>query len=328
MKHLSFNLISIYSLNIAHKFYLKYNLNLDELYHTCNISYQDLQDEHNQITVETFIKSIQLIKNHTLEDIDLAQELEKHLCFSDFGSFGFTLLAAPRLADGLDLLIQGFSIMEPNFEFKKTEKDNFNFELSIENPGSFKEFNEDILDLSILMLKKYVRCFFTNISEKEFNEKHIKHYQTNNNIRKITIDKELLSKPSVMSHPTFFKYNKIKILKKSKHYKNIVGCVLNVHKLIRYNLRKGHKPSLNDIAVQLGTSTKTLSRLLKSHDTSFQICLDQVICDEAINLIKAEFNTKEIAYTLGFQSIAGLNYLFIKKYGLTLNQLKGSLSFS
>lgn len=328
MKHLSFNLMSIYSLHIAYKFYLKYDLNLKELYHTCNISYQDLQDEHNQITVETFLKSIQLIKNHMPEDLSLAHELEKHLSFSDFGSFGFALLAAPSLADGLDLLIRGFAVMEPNFEFKCTDVDKQFIQFSVENLGSFKEFNEDILDLSILMLKKYIRCFFTNENEKDFNKTYIKDYQADCNNRRIHIDRVLLSKPSIMSHPTFFKNNKYKILKKSKHHKRILGCVLSVNKLIRYNLRKGHKPSLNEVSAQLGTTSKTLSRLLKSHNTSFQICLDQVICDEAINLIKAEFNTKEIAYTLGFQSIAGLNYLFIKKYGLTLNQLKGSLGFS
>ena len=328
MKHLSFNLISTYALKMAHDFYLKNNLNLDELYQTCNFSYKDLRNEHNQITIETLIKSLALIKSYLAPDEKLANILEENLNISDLGGFGFTLLSAPSLIEGLELIKNAFCILEPSFDFKIEKTNSEGIEFIIENPGTFREFNDDILDLSCLMLEKYIRFFKTDFHIIKTEPFIYKINKPNKYSRSIIIEKESLPLPSIMKHPTFFNKNRDKFLKKSNYYKNIKGCVLSVNKLIRNNIYKGKKPSLKDISDQLGTTTKTLSRLLKSHDTSFQNCLDQVICEFAINLIKKGYNTKEIAYTLGFQSIAGLNYLFIKKYDQTLNQLKESLELS
>lgn len=324
MKHLSFSLISIYSLNIAYKFYLEQELDINELYRTCNFKLKDLQDENKEITVETFLNSLRLIQKHLKNEQKLSIVLDKHLSFSDFGGFGFTLLAAPSLKEGLDLVIQGFSIMDPSFEFKRVKINSSSFRFTVENPGNFKEFNDDILDLSLLMLKKYIRCF---IGYKE-NIDIENNLAKNKNSRSIIIENYLLELPSIMSHPAFFNSNKVRIIKKAQQYKKYQGCVLSVNKIIRHHINNGYKPSLTDISQHLGTTNKTLSRLLNSHNTSFQACLDQVLCDLAIKLVEEDYNTKEIAYTLGFQSIAGLNYLFIKKYGLTLNQLKKSLNLS
>ena len=328
MKHLSFNLISTYALKMAHDFYLKNNLNLNELYLACNFSYHDLDNEHNQITIETFLKSLSLIKHHIEVDTKLANVLEENLNLSDLGGFGFTLLSAPSLIEGLELIKNAFCILEPSFEFKLEKTNLKEIYFIIENPGTFKEFNDDILDLSCLMLEKYIRFFEPDFHMIKIDSFIDKINKPNKHSRTVKINNEILPLPSIMSHPAFFSKNRDKFLKKSDYYKNIRGCVLSVNKLIRNNIHKGKKPSLQDISDQLGTTTKTLSRLLKSHNTSFQHCLDQVICEFAINLTKKGYNTKEIAYTLGFQSIAGLNYLFIKKYDLTLNQLKEKLDLS
>lgn len=328
MKHLSFSLVSIYSLNMAYKFYLKNDLDLSELYKTCHFCLEDMQEVNAHITIETLIKSLKLIKSHLKGGVSLSYELEKQLDFSDFGAFGFTLLAAPSLKEGLDLLVYGFSTMDPSFEFKYEKNDSDSIKFTIENPGYFKDFNEDILDLANLMLKKYIKNFTANIDLSKMNNKQINFSYSEKNKRITIINKALLLLPSKMSHIAFFKSNKKKFIKRSNQEKHLKGCVLSVNKIIRNNVKKGYKPCLNDIAGQLGTTPKTLSRLLKAHNTSFQACLDQVVCDLAINLIQEEYNTKEIAYSLGFQSIAGLNYLFIKKYGLTLNQLKESLNLS
>ena len=312
---------------MAYKFYVENELDLNELFSACGCSYEEMQEENAHITIETLLKSLTLIKKHLKPEISLARELESQLNLSDFGAFSFTLLAAPSLKEGLELIINGFNIMDPSFEFNIKHHDSNNIIFSIENPGYFKEFNEEILDLSCLMLFKYVKCFISDKELINFRKLDNNDIIKSRNKREVVISNTLLKLVSVMTHPAFFYSNRNKIIKKSKQYKHLKGCVLSVNKIIRNHVKKGYKPCLNDISKQLGTTSKTLSRLLKAHNTSFQACLDQVICDLAINLIQEEYNTKEIAYSLGFQSIAGLNYLFIKRYGLTLNQLKASSNF-
>lgn len=313
---------------MAYKFYLENELNLNELYNTCHFCLEDMQEVNAHITIETLIKSLNLVKSHLKQGVSLADELEKYLNFSDFGAFGFTLLAAPSLKEGLDLLINGFGVMDPSFEFKYEKINTETIKFTIENPGYFKELNDDILDLASLMLNKYIKCFTRSVELSIVSIQNTDISYSEKNTRYLFINEKTLKLPSIMSHPAFFNTNRKKFIKKSNQDKHLKGCVLSVNKIIRNHVKKGYKPCLNDISRQLGTTNKTLSRLLKAHNTSFQACLDQVICDLAINLIQEEYNIKEIAYSLGFQSIAGLNYLFIKKYGLTLNRLKDSLDLS
>lgn len=326
MKHISLSLISIYSLNIAYKFYCANNLNLNELFENCDFNLDKMKCEGTQIPVKTFLKSVTLIKKNLSDKQSLALILGEYIEISDFGTYGFTLLSAPTLNEGLLFMIEGFAYMDSTFELEWIDDGLYSIQINIKNSGQFEEFNEDILDLALLTLQKYISHFFdysdvSANSHKTFNAKKT-------NIRSLSIHKEQLKLVSKMSHIAFFNDNKKRILKEVSSFKKMNNCVFNVNRIIKNELLRGEKPNLNQISSLLGVTAKTLSRTLKVHNTNFQTCLDQVICDMAIKLLEDKHNTKEIAYLLGFQSIAGLNYLFIKKYGLTLNRLKDSLNLS
>lgn len=328
MKHISFSLISIYSLNIAYKFYKANNHNLNELFNTCHFSLEDMQDEGSQIPVQSFLTSIHLIAKHLEDKQDLVFVLENHLELSDFGTYGFTLLAAPSLSQGLHFMIEGLSYMDSIFEVEWLDKDPETIEILIKNMGQFNELNSVLLDLAALTLHKYISYFVNDLNPNSLIYQKNHFSRDTPYSRGITIDKSILKLSSHLTHLAFFKNNARRILKEVSQFKKTQGCVFNVKRIIRNEIIKGDKPNLSRVSSMLGMTAKTLSRLLKSHNTSFQFCLDQVICDMALKLIEENHNTKEIAYSLGFQSIAGLNYLFIKKYGLTLHQLKTQLNLT
>jgi AraC-like DNA-binding protein len=156
-------------------------------------------------------------------------------------------------------------------------------------------------------------------------------YQLENNLffrenefkeMELVIPKVILQNHSNMKNFSFYNARKKEIINEVKRYNREEGLVEKVEDLIKESLSKKVKPQIKDIADELQVSPKTLSRKLKEYGTNYQACVHNMVYLTALDLIKQGLNTKEIAYSLGFNAISGLDYVFHKKTGMSVMQYK------
>lgn len=81
---------------------------------------------------------------------------------------------------------------------------------------------------------------------------------------------------------------------------------------------KGNLPTIEEVAIQLNMSARTLQLKLKNENKTFRELADEVRRDIAITHLKARaLNISEIAYLLGFSEISSFSSAFKKWTGTT-----------
>ena len=322
MKHIDPDSIGTHSLKIAHNFYEKYSLNLNELYTECDFTLDDFKKHNGSINIDVFLKSMDLVYQNLPLGIKMEDELSDHLKLSDIGFFGFTLMSSPNLEQCLELIINGFAIMNPSFKFQRLDFNNEKVLFVIKNDNFFKHHQETILNLVVLVFLDLLELFVEDFNQlKSSGEIKALPYDKDDE-RIIKFPKRILLNESKMKNVNFFEFQKKQIISEINRYNKEEGFVEKIKGMIKELVSNGVKPKIQMIADKLGVSSKTLSRKLAGYGTSFQVCVDSVIYQSALELIKQGLTTKEIAFSLGFNSIAGLNYVFQKKTGMTIMQYK------
>lgn len=80
----------------------------------------------------------------------------------------------------------------------------------------------------------------------------------------------------------------------------------------------GNYPAMNDVALQLGVSPRTLSRYLKDNDTTFQELVNQVKSQQASNYLQTtNISIEKVAALVGFSDSANFRRAFVAWTGMS-----------
>ena len=164
MKHMSPFYMGVYSLKICHEFYIENNLNLTELYSECNFDLSDFKNPNATIHIDTFIRSLDLMKKNIPIGVTLEEAIFRHLKISDLGNFGFILMSSPTLEDCLDLIVRGFQSVNPSFVFKMMHVNDREFDFIVKNDFYYKHHHESIMNLFVLVFFDLLSFFVDDIS--------------------------------------------------------------------------------------------------------------------------------------------------------------------
>lgn len=320
-KNISNAYLPIYSLNIAHEFYEVNNLPLEDLYKSCGFKFDDLKNEKSIVSVDDFLTSLDLIASHLSDDDKIEDELIKHIEIPDLGILGFTLISAPTLENALELIMNGASIAAPSFSFKRFDLNEKKMIFTMNSNGMFKHYHDNILNFASMLFYKLMAFFVHDFAR--YQAEH-KIFFRENELRErvIAIPINMLKNKSNMKNLSFYHARKKEILNEVKRYNKEEGLVEKVEDLIKEELSLGVKPQVQQISEKMGVSPKTLSRKLQDYGSNYQTCVHNMVYLTALDLIKQGLNTKEIAYSLGFSAISGLDYVFHKKTGMSVMQYK------
>jgi len=308
---------------LAYNFFIQNQLDINILHKACDYNFDEINESETRIPFRTFLNSLRIIKQNININDSFPVELSKNIKLTDLGEFGFILLSAPTLEEGLNFIVENFKCITQTIEFELLEKNKDLLYLNIKCQHHYKELTSEFLEYLYINVKLYLSSFCN--SPIPINKIRIKNNQRKSDNISITISKRKLSRPSPMAQPIFFFSNKDKL---SMYMKNINHCedhILLLQDLIRASFHRGIKPTLSDISDQLGTTTKTIYRNLKSNNTNFQYQLDKITCELIKEEIQNGLELKEIAYALGFKSTEGLNYVFKKLNHVSINQYKNTL---
>ena len=107
-----------------------------------------------------------------------------------------------------------------------------------------------------------------------------------------------------------------------KQYDDIDMYTRKVRAYVIQNLND-ETPKINDVAIDMAISPRSLQNHLKKEKTSFQKILITAKKDFAINYLKSHDHTiSEIAFSIGFSNTSSFSKFFKKETGLSPNQYR------
>lgn len=132
---------------------------------------------------------------------------------------------------------------------------------------------------------------------------------------KVIIPAEYLSRPGVHPNPVM-----LKIL--VKQCDQLLGQ-LQSHQSISAQARTaiaaipGHYPTASSVAQKIGLSPRTLSRRLKEQGTTFQLLVNEVKTQRAVNYLQTtEMSIEQVATLVGFSDSANFRRAFVSWTGM------------
>lgn len=324
-------------LNIVHQFLTEQNQDPDIIWDYCNVTPSCLTDELSVVPLDSFLKSFELIEKYRNTDEPLSHIIQRLFPITYIGRFGYTVLAAPTVEDGLNVFFNYFHHATP-LGACKSVSDNNDLCFKMIDFDIFRQYEQVMIEVGLFVVQNYLLLCNAPIESIQF---HLKNYGSDIHLakwskynicyqqdeNKLVIDKSNLAKHSPLFDVNIYQTN----IKRFQHYEKQLGQLGSISKrvqeLINVTLQLGPKPTLIQIAEQFSCSDRQLSRHLKSENNTFQKILDECIAQRAQILLLSDRPLKCIALELGFSSVAGLNKTFYRYYGISLKDFKGERGF-
>jgi len=330
--------LPIHTLAITYSFYLKNNHDTKQFFESCNITPGDFLNEQHKVPLNSFLISLRLLNKLKPENKSLLEIMNLYLPISGLGRFGFTLISAPTVNCGLEFLVDNSNVVIPTLIMKWIKPQNKNQKIiQLSSLNCHMEFENEILDVMCIKIIDYISLCCNEVqllptvyenmqkSEAIFVDNCVQIKKAGS-LRQILIDLNVLNNNSPMAHSGFFHTNKNEIEVKSLKINSNNWYTTQTTRIINNKICSNIKPKLSSVAEELSVSPKTLSRMLKKEGGSFQLLIDNETCKQAKEYLSTKFTIKEITYLLGFKSIAGLNNVFIRNYGVSMSQYRKELS--
>lgn len=319
------------------KRYLEPDVSVDKLLDGSGINTSQLYaaDTHITLTQKLVIFNNALV--HAKEP-GLGLKVGQQAKFSDFGVLGYAVLSSNTL---LDALVMGFKYLRlagPVLKKKMWVEDNL---------GYFRA--EQLIDLQSLLpfCCEYWFSVIQNLCEEvmqhpfpstvirfpypepEYGDmyKQVFHCEIEFNSERLEwqFDAQSIYEPLPAANPTTLQLclkSCDEILAKVSGSAGLKEKITQI-----FFERLGYYPSIEALSAELGMSSRTLSRHLKSEDTSYQQILDQVRFHLARHyLASTQINIEEISERVGFSDSANFRHAFRKWSGCSPRQYRQAKS--
>lgn len=323
-------------MNIAHQFLIEKNQDPAVLWHHCGVPAECIYDELSLVPLESFLKSIQLIKKYNNNE-PTSLIVRRLFPLTFMGKFGTALLAAPNIEKGLDLIhkyVEHFSPLSIA-KIKDKSKDIF---FQFKGCEIYSEFEQCMTEVFLMKIQDYIllcngsyqgtqlnfKSKKQGIDTQEWINKNVKFNQPQNCL---FINKNILSAPSPTADLNLYNIS-IRRLEAYKNNKSTAPSTCQKVKIvIQSHIASGVKPSLMQLARELHLSERNLSRKLKEEEQTFQKILDECIAKKAQFLLLNNRTVKQVSYDLGFNTVEGLNKTFYRYYGMSPKQYKDEIQY-
>lgn len=303
-------------------------VNVSMLLSKTKISPSTLQKSDDYISANQF--------NILLDNIDDQAQMPglwlfygKHLTLSAHGVLGQTIMNCPDISDVISVLFRYYKIQVPflNLSLESTDSHAIlSLERSNDVAGNVRRGPEILFaslatNLKLLLNQNEIplRYDFT-YSATEYDDVYVKLLGEGIAFDQpkcsIFLPNEVLHIPSVFSNPVMKKMYQRQCEQLLKSLQITDDPVLQVRKHLLST--PGQFPSFDEIANSLQVSVRTLRRRLNEQGVSFQLILDDVRSELALQYLRTtELSVEEIATLTGFSDTSNFRRAFTRWTGRT-----------
>lgn len=271
-------------------------------------------------------KQLFLISNNLMSqypDGDAGLELGHAININHLGMLGYALLSCRNLLEALELGVKYHRIVNPGFTYEILQSEDV---LTIRYTGHIPleplyRMNCDAFATFLSGMARFLTGN-SNLQPKavHFNRpapKYVKRYSEfldcpilfNQPRTEVLISRSILEKPLMMANEATAKMAESQCLDILSRLGTKEGLVSRVRKLLVSI--PGTFPNVNEVASQLATSTRTLSRSLQELGTSYQKILDDVRQELAIEYLQnSNLPIEEIALLIGYNDPSNFRKAF------------------
>ena len=271
-------------------------------------------------------QQIIILTNNALtlsNDPTLGLVLGNRININQFGMLGYAILSCANLRQALNLGLKYHVLIDPAFNFEVCEKEHItSIRLISHIPiESVYHLICDVFLTNFIRMGHFLTGF--NFMPKEINisrpkPEYAEQYQHFFPQCPINWDQprtEIIIDTFVLDTPTTFADEAMATMAESQCADILErmgpreGIVVKVRRILLSN--PGHFPSIETVASQLATSTRTLSRSLQDISTSYQKILDEVRKEMAIEYLKtSNLPIEEVAALVGYNDPSNFRKAF------------------
>lgn len=302
---------------------LKRGISQDSLLENTEIDPAAFTDPKALLTYQQVIILTNNILKLTKEPT-LGLELGSAININQFGMLGYAILSCANMRQALNLGLKYHVLIDPAFNFEVTEQGDTAFiRLTSHIPvEDIYNFISDVFLACFINLGRFLtgldispKAIHINRPEPKFSAQYNQFF---NNCCPILWDQprtELLFDSQLMDTPTTLADEATAKMAEGQCADILArmgpreGIVVKVRRILLSN--PGHFPSIETVASQLATSTRTLSRGLQEVSTSYQKILDEVRKEMAIEYLNtSNLPIEEIAALIGYNDPSNFRKAF------------------
>ena len=294
----------------------------DDLLKNTGISAEVLDDPSARLTYQQLLFLAEnLIRNYPDDSVGL--DLGAAININQFGMLGYAILSCADLRSALQLGIKYHTLVDPAFTFEVMNLgDTSAVRLTSHIP--FDHIYRMICDVFVASFSTLAR-FLTGRYDAQPIEVHLNHPEPEYAARyreffdctvkfdqprtEFIIDNTVLDFQLVMADKATAAMAESQCEEILARMGPKEGIIVKVRRILLSN--PGHFPPVDDVASQLATSTRTLSRSLQDVGTSYQRILDEVRKEMAIEYLRSSnLPIEEIAALVGYSDPSNFRKAF------------------
>lgn len=254
---------------------------------------------------------------------NLGLVLGSRISINQYGMLGYAILSCANLRQALNLGLKYHVLIDPAFNFEVCEKEQVtSIRLTSHIPiKSIYHLISDIFLTNFISMGHFLTGL--NFIPKEINISRPKPEQSDQYQHflpkcpinwdqprtEIIIDSSILDTPTTLADESMAKMAESQCADILERMGPREGIVVKVRRILLSN--PGHFPSIEAVASQLATSTRTLSRSLQDISTSYQKILDEVRKEMAIEYLKTSYlPIEEVAALIGYNDPSNFRKAF------------------
>lgn len=297
------------------------------------LSPDELTESGYKLNAEVFRQMLLQIESNYQGERPFSLLIAEKFPITSHGALGLAILCAPNFQEAVALMQKYLMLFMPFFDVELTTQGETSA-LEFHSVINLEELTETLTEIVMGAFKSsrilFEKSFPTQVSFSHTPQADLKHYQsfwdcqilTAQPSNQIQFPTELLSMSLPTSNPENLKRLTGELEQKLLEESSELKVSRQVRNLLTASV-DGNFPSLDDIADQLNTSPRNLSRKLTKENTSYTALLNQVRRNIAESQLKIRDKPiKLVMEQVGFASESSFNRAFKDWTGKSPSQFR------